>query len=1109
MFFHIRTRPLVAVVLILLMLGMSASFGTASLDERKSTFLEDETPLLLTHSTIAEVGFSADSIYTNTTIAAGTYNGCAILENESMVCWGDNEYGQLGDGTTTGSVVPVYVNVAANETPVEVTVGQVTACALMESGNIYCWGSGYYGKMGNGEPWNDDYVNTEMRQVLLPEGQGGQTVSISGGHICTILDNGDVYCWGRGNQGQLGYGGTSNRNIPAKVNLPGQRSAIAISTGTFMTCAITTDGMGYCWGENDEGQLGNGTTNSRWTTPAEVLFPSGYAPVSISAGDDFACALMDNRKVMCWGENNDGRLGQGPLATDDETTPVWVSMENSETAHFLDIGTKSACMILDSGGTKCWGTNEEGQIGQGDTDIDYYSTPTEVNGSYDFVALSINSDTICAITSNAEGYCWGDNEAGQTGRGSIDTDEPTPGEILFNPNHLMLDDRDPDEDGILSIFDPFPRGCIPGSWFNSTLGDCQWNSPGHYTDQAELTQEIPCPIGSYQPNTGQSSCLLSPPGNYTDVEASITPTPCPAGQYQPSEGQIACLIVDLGHFSLEGSVEQNPCPKGTFQDSFGQSTCLDADPGYYVDIKGSNSQFPCPSGTYSQSSGSHSCTNADIGYHVPYSASSEQFECSLGTYSDTVGLTDCKLASPGHYTDVTGATTDFACSFGFYQPLSGQSLCLEADPGHFVSILGATEQIECVLGFFQSQSGSDRCTPSEPGNYVNQTGASAQTPCDSGYYQNQFVSTECQAADQGHYVAETGSLLQSKCEIGSFSAQIASVGCTSATPGHFVSIEGATNQTVCSNGAFQPEYGQSSCLNAEAGHFVPESGASEQIPCHTGTYQNLVAMTSCIEADPGYHVPETGMTEQIICAAGSYQFNSGQETCRAADPGHFVHISGLTGQTKCIEGWYQPSEGKAECLQAEPGHFASGIGSVNQTECGLGTFQEGPGANKCEDAYIDHYVDTIGSITQSPCPTGTSQPLVGQSKCVWPLGVDSPVILFVYALLGAILVFGLGGWMVMRRRREVTVTEVAEHTHSVEEPVQPVYETKPESEMNTRQSLEELEADLSRPTPPPHTKMNEQGQLVWVDDAGTAYAQNPDGSMVTFNTSTKRWEPLE
>jgi len=99
--------------------------------------------------------------------------------------------------------------------------------------------------------------------------------------------------------------------------------------------------------------------------------------------------------------------------------------------------------------------------------------------------------------------------------------------------------------------------------------------------------------------------------------------------------------------------------------------------------------------------------------------------------------------------------------------------------------------------------------------------------------------------------------------------------------------------------------------------------------------------------------------------------------------------------------------------------------------------------------------------------------------------------------------------MVMRRRREVTVTEAAEHTHSAEAPDQPVYETEPEPEMNTGQFLEEPEADLSRPTPPPHAKMNEQGQLVWVDDAGTAYAQNPDGSMVTFNVSTECWEPLE
>ena len=996
------------------MLGMSASFGIAPEDERKSTSLEDETPLLMTHSTITDIGFSADSIYTNTTIAAGTYNGCAILENQSMVCWGDNEYGQLGDGTTNGSVVPIYVNVAANETPVEVTVGQVTACALMESGNIYCWGSGYYGKMGNGEPWNDDYVNTEMRQVLLPEGQGGQTVSISGGHICTILDNGDVYCWGRGNQGQLGNGGTSNLNTPAKVNLPGQRSAIAISTGTYMTCAITTDGMGYCWGENDEGQLGNGTTNSRRTTPSEVLFPSGYTPVSISAGDDFACALMDNRKVMCWGENNDGRLGQGPLATDDETTPVWVSMENSETAHFLDIGTKSACMILDSGETKCWGTNEEGQIGQGDTDIDYYSTPTVVSGNYDFVALSINSDTICAITSNAEGYCWGDNEAGQTGRGSIDTDEPTPSEILFTSNHLMLDDRDPDEDGILSIFDPFPRGCIPGSWFNSTLGDCQWNSPGHYTDQAELTQEIPCPIGSYQPYTGQSSCLLSPSGNYTDVEASITPTPCPAGQYQPAEGQTACIENDAGHFSLEGSVEQDPCPKGTYQPSTGQADCLNADPGHFVNVTGSTSQTPCSQGTYSSTSMAESCTEASLGYHAPNTGSTEQTECAVGTFADETGLAQCKDTAPGHFVASTGASSETPCPPSQYQPLGGQSSCLLTDPGHYTTSDGSIEQTECTWGYYQSESGSIRCLTSKPGHYVNQSGAAEQTPCSPGSFQNQYVKRECIEAFEGYFVAEAASPSQTRCPLGYYTDSRGSLECNLVSPGHYTTTEGATAQTPCSNGTYQPESGQSSCHYADEGHHVPEEGASQQIPCPPGSFQALTAMQFCIDTDPGYHTPEPGMTEQIICSAGTFQPDAGQGICHQADKGHYVLISGMTKQTICLAGWYQPEVGQLECLQAQPGYYSPAAGTADQIACEPGTYQGRTGASNCNNAEIDHYVEAAASTSQTPCPEGSSQPLEAQSECIFPPGLSTQTILLVAGSVGVILITGLV--LIMRRK---------------------------------------------------------------------------------------------
>ena len=116
---------------------------------------------------------------------------------------------------------------------------------------------------------------------------------------------------------------------------------------------------------------------------------------------------------------------------------------------------------------------------------------------------------------------------------------------------------------------------------------------------------------------------------------------------------------------------------------------------------------------------------------------------------------------------------------------------------------------------------------------------------------------------------------------------------------------------------------------------------------------------------------------------------------------------------------------------------------------------------------------------------------------------------FVITILGALLVFGLGGWMVMRRKGGEAVTEAAEHTQSIEPPPQVTYETEPEPEVDASEFLEELEADLRRPAAPPNAKMNEQGQLVWVDDEGTVYAQNPDGSMMTFNVSTGSWDPLE
>ncbi len=1004
---------------ILILLGMSASFAIGPEKGENPVDLADSIDERGTHTSTNDLGFSPDSIYTNMSVAGGSYNSCALLENMSIICWGANWFGQLADGTTNNSNSPIHAIIPANETPIEIAAGTSTACALMESGDVYCWGSGAYGKMGNGEPYNgwSEWVNTEMQLVSLPVGLSALSVSIAHDHVCSIVDNGDIYCWGRGEDGQLGQGSISNRNLPVRVDMPTQSPAISISAGDFSTCAITRDGMAYCWGKNDDGQLGNGSTSIRETTPVEVLFPSGRTPVSISIGETHACALMDNGKVMCWGSNDDGRLGRGPLGG-DQTSPIYVSMGSGETANLLAVGYRSACMILDSGETKCWGNNEKAQIGTGSATPTTHPVPTEVAGNHDFVGLSFGGDVVCAVRDDAQIYCWGENNNGQAGQGTSGNIQLSPSTIDYSPNHAYLDDRDADDDGTWSIFDDFPVGCIAGSWYNSTHGDCQWASPGYYTDQAELDHQIPCAVGAYQPSSGQTECLLSPAGHYTDVEASDSATPCPAGQHQPSVGQTDCLDNTPGHFSLAGAPDQTPCFLGTYQPDPGQTECLDAEAGYFVEEVGSASQTPCAAGSYNPTIRAYVCTNASLGHYVPTEGATTQVECAAGTFADVTGLAECKDANPGHFVGGIGASGEVRCPLGQYQPASGQADCLTTDPGHYTDRAGLTEQIACEIGYYQSESGADRCKTSKPGYFVDQTGATEQTPCEAGTFQSHFVRTECIESAEGYYVPEPASSSQTRCPVGNYTDSRGSVECTLASPGFYINNEGSTAQTACGNGTFQPESGQFACLFAEEGHYVDQEGASAQTPCPPGTYQNLVGMLSCIDADPGHHTPEAGMTEQVICPAGTYQPDAGQGECRAADKGHYVLISGMTEQTICGPGWYQSATGQTECLRAQPGHFAAGEGSAEQTPCAVGTYQDGSGETECKTAQIDHYVATTGASTQTPCEEGSSQPLEGQSECVWPpnTGGSLPIIPLVGA---AVVLLAIVGFVLTRRGGQV------------------------------------------------------------------------------------------
>ncbi len=209
------------------------------------------------------------------------------------------------------------------------------------------------------------------------------TITAGGDHTCAILDDGSVRCWGSNSDGQLGDGTTTSRNTPTALSSwPSGRTAVAITAGGYHTCAILDDGSVRCWGYNSGGQLGDGTTTSR-NTPTAIMWwnPSGRTTAAITAGDYHTCAIFDDGSVRCWGWNDDGQLGDG-TTTSRNTSTALSSWPSGRTAVAITAGDYHTCAILDDGSVRCWGYNNHGQLGDGTSTNRY--TPTSVNTTAQF-----------------------------------------------------------------------------------------------------------------------------------------------------------------------------------------------------------------------------------------------------------------------------------------------------------------------------------------------------------------------------------------------------------------------------------------------------------------------------------------------------------------------------------------------------------------------------------------------------------------------------------------------------------------------------------------------------------------------------------------------------
>jgi len=322
-------------------------------------------------------------------ISAGGAHSCALLSTGAVKCWGYNGSGRLGDGTTTDSSTPVQVKDAAGtgtlSNVIQISAGEYHTCALLSGGTVECWGHNTNGQLGNGT-WTDSSIPVQVKDAA-GTGTLANVTQISSGvlHTCALLTDNTVVCWGRNEYGQLGNGTTTGSSIPVQVKDAAGTGTLAnvtqIEAGGFHTCALLTDHTVECWGYNGSGQLGNGTWADS-STPVQVKDIAGTGTLAnvtqIITGFTHTCALSSGGTVECWGYNLYGELGDGT------TNQSWIPVQVKDVAGTgtlsnvtqIEAGWYHTCALLTDHAVECWGDNHYGELGDGTTSQS--STPVQV-----------------------------------------------------------------------------------------------------------------------------------------------------------------------------------------------------------------------------------------------------------------------------------------------------------------------------------------------------------------------------------------------------------------------------------------------------------------------------------------------------------------------------------------------------------------------------------------------------------------------------------------------------------------------------------------------------------------------------------------------------------
>lgn len=339
-------------------------------------------------------------------LSTGDAHTCGVTTDHRAYCWGDNQYGRLGDGTTVDRLTPVAV--VGGLSFRQISAGVNTTCGVTTDFRAYCWGWNVGGQLGDGTR------SDRVRPVRVGGGKLFRTVETGFWHSCGMSypDN-RALCWGTGGDGQLGDGTGATRLLPVAV--AGARQFRQVTVGYFHSCGVTTENWAYCWGNSQYGQVGDSTGGWIRLKPVKVAGTRQYR--QIDGGSYHTCAVTTDYRAYCWGRNDAGQIGDGTLSSRRWPKAVagGLSLRRVTAGGASSYG--NTCAETVGSRAYCWGYNFYGGVGDGTTTL--RPKPVPVAGGLYFSQVSAGGWYACGKTGAGVAYCWGWNVRGQLGDGTM------------------------------------------------------------------------------------------------------------------------------------------------------------------------------------------------------------------------------------------------------------------------------------------------------------------------------------------------------------------------------------------------------------------------------------------------------------------------------------------------------------------------------------------------------------------------------------------------------------------------------------------------------------------------------------------------------------------